>query len=194
MIEKERKVPRSILKLEALIQRLPQGHPKSLIIMEELAKRKAGFSGEKSLDYYFSFFEGKEVSIFHDLRLKDESRYFQIDTLFLTRHYALIIEVKNLAGTLYFDPVFNQLIRTIEEKETAFPDPLIQVNRQEHQLKNWLLKNKLPFIPIESIIVITNSQSIIRTSPNNKNLSKKIIRSENLLTKIQHIEESVKAV
>ncbi|MFE5428411.1 nuclease-related domain-containing protein [Peribacillus simplex] len=140
MIVKERKVPLSILKLRALAHRLPQSHPKIPSIMNELKKREAGFKGESAIDFPLSFLEPKNYFIFHDLRLQDQSRFFQMDTLLVSKKFALIIEVKNIAGSIYFDPHFNQLIRKKEGKETAFPDPIIQVSRQESQLKNWFLK------------------------------------------------------
>ncbi|MDQ7861687.1 nuclease-related domain-containing protein [Peribacillus frigoritolerans] len=61
----------------------------------------------------------KSYYIFHDLRLQDQSRFFQLDTLLISKKYALIIEVKNIAGAIYFDPHFNQLIRTIEGKRNG---------------------------------------------------------------------------
>lgn len=134
MIVKPRKIPLSIRKLEALIRRLPPYHPKLPFISEELNKKMAGYKGESSLDFYLGFLDPKQYFIFHDLRLKDDSRFFQIDTLIVTKSYLLIIEVKNIAGTIHFDPLFNQLIRIKEGKEMAFPDPLLQVKRHELQL------------------------------------------------------------
>ncbi|MFL0364403.1 hypothetical protein ACH0BF_15460 [Pseudobacillus sp. 179-B 2D1 NHS] len=52
MIVKERKVPVKILKLEALLRRLPDHHIKRPLIEEELAISKAGFRREQSIDFY----------------------------------------------------------------------------------------------------------------------------------------------
>lgn len=191
MIIKKRKIPLSILKTRALLRRLPPYHPKTPLIKEELSKREAGYKGESSLDFYLSFLEEKNYFIFHDLRLQDQSRFFQIDTLLLSKKFVLIIEVKNIAGTLYFDPLFNQLIRTKEENEMAFPDPLIQIQRHESQLKNWFSKNRLPGAPIHSLVVISNPQTIIRTTPENRQLSCKVIHREVLPSKISQIENSI---
>lgn len=46
MIVKERKIPLSILKLQALLRRLPSPHPKVPVIMKELNKKEAGYRGE----------------------------------------------------------------------------------------------------------------------------------------------------
>ncbi|MFX3623267.1 MAG: nuclease-related domain-containing protein [Ectobacillus sp.] len=135
MIVKERKKPVKIQKLEALLRRLPPQHPKQKEIEENLAKSLSGYRGEQSLDYYLSFLPPKQQLILHDLRLKENGRYFQIDTLILTKAFILIIEAKNIAGTIFFDTAFHQLIRTIDGKEEAFPDPIMQITRQKQQLQ-----------------------------------------------------------
>ncbi|MDA6162049.1 nuclease-related domain-containing protein, partial [Escherichia coli] len=74
----------------------------------------------------------KEFTILHDLRLFNGSTY----SLILSPYFALIIEVKNILGTLLFDETFNQFIRTRNEKEEGFPNPLIQAKRPENTIKN----------------------------------------------------------
>lgn len=81
MILKERKIPLLIRKLEALLRRLPPHHPKIPLIQEELNKRIAGNKGEASLDFPLDFLDSQEFLIFHDIRLPDEHRFFQLDTL-----------------------------------------------------------------------------------------------------------------
>ncbi|WP_317777409.1 nuclease-related domain-containing protein [Peribacillus sp. CSMR9] len=50
-----------------------------------------------------------------------------------------MIEVKNMAGEIYYDNTFNQHIRTNPDGKTeAFDDPILQVNRQRQQLVEWL--------------------------------------------------------
>ncbi|MCP1095759.1 NERD domain-containing protein [Peribacillus frigoritolerans] len=191
LIVKKRKVPLAVRKLRALACRLPPNHPKVPIIMNDLKKREAGYKGECSIDFPLSFLEPKSYFIFHDLRLQDQSRFFQLDTLLISKKYALIIEVKNIAGSIYFDPHFNQLIRTIEGKETAFPDPVTQVSRQESQLTNWFLKNGFPSLPILSLIVISNPQTIIRTALENHELHYKVIHRDALPAKINQMEHSI---
>ncbi|CAH0235044.1 hypothetical protein SRABI96_02775 [Peribacillus sp. Bi96] len=191
MIVKQRKVPLTILKLRALVRRLPPNHPKISSIMNDLNKREAGYKGEKSIDFPLSFLDSKRYFIFHDLRLQEQSRFFQLDTLLISKKFALIIEVKNIAGMIYFDSHFNQLIRTKDGKETAFPDPLIQVSRQESQLKNWFLKNGFPSLPILSLVVISNPQTIIRTSPENRKLHYNVIHPDVLPSRINVMEDSI---
>jgi hypothetical protein len=96
-----------------------------------------------------SFLPKENYLIFHDLRLKNTEYYFQIDSLILSPYFALIIEVKNIAGTLHFDPVFDQLIRKLYDTEQGLPDPLSQVRKQTNQLYKWIEAHNIPILPIE---------------------------------------------
>ncbi|MED1204551.1 nuclease-related domain-containing protein [Heyndrickxia acidicola] len=125
MVVKERKIPIKIQKIEALLRRIPITHPKRPLMEEELAKSYAGYRGEQSLDYHFKFLPEKNYLILHDLRLNNnEHSYFQVDSLLMSSKFLVIIEAKNISGSIIFDDHFNQLIRTINGKEEAFSDPI----------------------------------------------------------------------
>jgi len=190
MIIKTREIPRTILQLEALLKRLPQNHSKVPQIIEELNIRNAGFKGELAIEYPLSLLEEKDYYIFHNLRLKTNKHYFQLDTLILTSKVAIILEVKNYSGTIFFDPEFKQLIQIKDGVEKGYPYPLTQLERYELQLKEWLLQNKLNPINITSLVVISNPYSIIRTSAQEKFLHQKIIHKEDLPTKIPLLVKS----
>ena len=179
MICKPRKVPRINQQLEALLRRLPLDHMKREQIAADFAKRNAGFAGEQSLDYPLSFLE-EDFYIFHDLRLYDGTHFFQIDTLILCKGFILILEVKNIQGTLFFDTDFNQLIRTKAEIIEAFPDPLLQAERQRSQLFKWLNTYKLSKVPIETLVVISSPRTILQSAPNNHPLYEKVIHNAKL--------------
>lgn len=190
MIKKERKIPLTIKKYEALLRRLPKNHPKREQIEEELAKSLAGYQGEKAIDYYLDFLPQDRYYIFHDLRLKvGDKKYTQIDTCILTSRFLLILEVKNISGTLFFDQSFHQLIRTKNEKEEGFPDPVLQVKRQQHFVTKWLQNNRFPSIPIETFIVISHPSSIIKTAPRHKEIYEKVLHSAYLPQKIEQLEK-----
>jgi hypothetical protein len=190
VIIKERKYPINILKLEALIRRLPYNYPKPQKIEEELAKSLAGYRGEQSVDYHLTFLPNKKYLILHALRLPGEgNRYFQLDTLILSSRFFLILEVKNFLGTLYFDQTFHQLIRTANGKEEAFQDPILQVRRQQQQLNLWLTKHKVPSIPIVPLIVISNPSTIIKAAPQHEEiLQNNVIHAATLPLKFELLE------
>ncbi|WP_408010650.1 nuclease-related domain-containing protein [Pseudalkalibacillus sp. A8] len=94
----------------------------------------------------------------------------------LSPYFYTIVEVKNIMGTLYFDPVFNQLIRKkTYGYEVGFPDPTFQVKRQQSQFFKWLKQYNLPTAPVRYLIGIGDSKTILKTSINNHYISKWIV-------------------
>ncbi|MCD1161095.1 NERD domain-containing protein [Peribacillus frigoritolerans] len=181
--------PMKMLKLEALSRRLSANHPKQERIKNDFRKIRTGFNGERSIGKELKNLP-KEYRVFHDLRLDHAgSRYFQMDFLIITRNYCIIIEVKNFAGTLYFDRTYPQLIRSKDGQEQAYLDPLIQVDVQKSRLNDWLTFHKFPSLPIETLIANANSNTIIRTTPGFTPIFKKITGKETLITKIHTLEE-----
>ncbi|CUB08629.1 Nuclease-related domain protein [Bacillus cereus] len=177
MIVKERKMSVHLLQLEALLRRLPAHHPKRNVVVESLAKFMAGYKGEQAIEYPLSFLSETKYSILHDIRLFDQKHYFQIDALIVSSCFLLFLEIKNIIGTLIFDTKFNQLIRTADgTSEGGFPDPLLQLKRQEMQLRKWLSLHGLYNIPIESLVVISSPRTIIKTS--DEMLPNKIIHGQ----------------
>ncbi|MBM6616373.1 nuclease-related domain-containing protein [Bacillus suaedaesalsae] len=189
MIVKERNIPLRMLKLEALLRRLEEHHPKRPQILEELARRKAGYRGEQALEYYLTYLSSEKYSVLQDLRLIHKEHYFQIDTLILSPSYFLIVETKNYQGTIYFDSDYSQLIRTVNDKEEAFPSPLVQVRRQRNHLSEWIKDNKVIDIPIDYLVVISNPNTIIKASPKNLEALRKVTPITVFLNKIEQIEK-----
>ncbi|KLA28709.1 nuclease-related domain-containing protein [Bacillus cereus] len=190
MIVKERQMPMYLRQLEALSRRLPAHHPKRGMVAESLAKHKAGYKGEQAINYPLSFLPEETYSILHDIRLFDQNHHFQIDTIIISAYFLLFLEIKNIAGTLLFDSKFNQLIRISEGNSECFPDPILQVKRQEEQFRKWLSLNGFSRFPIESLVVISNPRTIIKASDDN--LPNKIIHSANLPHKIKWFESKYK--
>ncbi|WP_019241417.1 MULTISPECIES: nuclease-related domain-containing protein [Bacillus] len=164
MIVKEREVPLVIQQLQALIPRLSPNHPKRSLIKEHFLILQAGYKGETSIDYYLESLPQKEYYILHDVRLRQNDQYFQMDTLIINERFLLILEVKNIQGNLHFDQNFHQLIRTFEGVENAFPDPILQINRHKQLLTYWLQSKKLPLLPIIPLVIISNPHSVISSS------------------------------
>jgi hypothetical protein len=186
MIVKEAEKSIKLCQYEALLRRLSPLHAKRATIEKEWKRSLSGHRGEKSLDYYLHLLPKGTFHIFHGLRLETDSQFFQMDILLVSPSFLLIIEVKNISGTLIFDRIFQQLIRIKDEKEEVFPDPISQVYRQRHLLTRWLEKHRFPSIPIESIVVISNPSTYIKTIPVNTNISKTVMHSTNLLASIQN--------
>lgn len=185
MISKNRSIPLIMQKEEALLRRLPTHHPQYPAVADSLAKRRAGYKGEQAIDYYLKQLDYDKFHIFHDLRLRSESIFFQIDTLLLTSHYLLIIEVKNITGTVFFDTDFNQMIRTAHDKEEGFRSPLVQAASQRNHLTDFLETHRFNNLPIEYVITFSYSSTIIKS--NTPDIAKFVIHAEDLPEKIEKL-------
>lgn len=192
MIIKKRTIPIKIQKIEALLRRIPKNHWKRAEMEADLAKRLAGFRGEQTLDFPLSKLSDKDFMIFHGLRLSNGKHFFQMDTLLLTSYFALILEVKNYTGTLYFDPLLNQLIQTTPNGEVkGYANPIEQARQQQTELKRWLEKRNIS-IPIDFLIIISRPTTIIQTAPGYMNMLQKVLHVQFLLSRIEKIESSYK--
>ncbi|MBM0064193.1 NERD domain-containing protein [Alkalicoccobacillus gibsonii] len=181
-ISKPRTKPVKLAALEALIRRLPSNHPKRSFIKQELNKRELGFRGERSIDYYIdSLSSYEDLSVIHDLRLRGTNgHFFQIDSLLLSPTVLIILEVKNLSGSLYLNPLTQQLIRTSSSSEEILPYPLLQTQMQKHQLKEWLISHHSPLLPVIDYVVISDPLTRIISDSSNQHLMSKMIHAGRL--------------
>lgn len=176
MVKKARAIPLRILVLEALLRRLPIDHPGRGTIEADLIRRKAGFKGERSPDYFMRHLPFNGHYIFQDLRLPlSDNVFFQIDSLLLSNRYFIIYDDKHYSGTLTFEE--QQMLRTYENLQEAFPNPIVQVENQQYHLGS-LIRNHLNItLPNTSFVVITNPSTIIRFDPKYEHVaSQKVIR------------------
>lgn len=187
MINKNRSIPLTVKKEEALLRRLPLNHPQYPAISESLARRRAGYRGERAVDYFLKQLDCSSFHIFHDLRFRNKQLFFQMDTLLLTPHFLLIIEVKNIKGTLNFDTDFAQMTRSLSDKEEGFRNPLTQAMVQKDHLYDFLLTNGFASLPIEYVIAISYPSTIIKS--NVPELAEVVIHAENLLSKVKKLME-----
>ncbi|USK54559.1 NERD domain-containing protein [Cytobacillus solani] len=187
MIIKERTIPIRIQKNEALLRRLPKDHIKRQEMEEDLRKRWAGYRGEQAVDYYLGKLPDKDFLIFHGIRLSNSEYLFQIDTLILTPYFALILEIKNYSGTLYFDPTFNQWIQTTQMGEKGYPCPIEQANQQKQGLKKWLEARNIS-IPIDFLVIISKPSTILKTAHVNTPILQKVLHVQFILDKIQKMK------
>ncbi len=190
MIEKERQIPIEIVKDTALLRRTAKTIPRRSEIEENIAKRTSGYYGEKAADKELRFLPPNDYHIFHDLRLKSTGDYyFQIDTLILSSNFALINEIKNIIGKLYFEPQFHQLIRTHNGNEDSFKDPITQAKRQKQQLE--VLFNKLNFgqYPIEYAVAISKASTKIDTSTSSPLALQKVCFAHLIPEKIESLQK-----
>lgn len=169
--------PLYLLKLEALLRRLPNHHPKRVIVGEEAAKVTAGFRGEQSIEYSLKEVQ-HQVSIFNDVRLQSSSTsFFQLDFLLLSPYFIALIESKNYIGHIHIQTDHRQMIRTFEGKETVFPDAVLQLRRQTRLLTDWMHDHSIASIPIPSFVGIANPTTRLDISPPHPDYLRRFIRA-----------------
>jgi hypothetical protein len=94
-----------------------------------------------------------------------------------------------MSGILEFDPVFQQLIQTtqrnnVEMKEYYF-DPICQVQNQQAQLQKWLKHKRLPDLPGECLVVMTNPNSFVKAISNPSMVERYVTKGIGLTQKME---------
>ncbi|GKV66245.1 MULTISPECIES: nuclease-related domain-containing protein [unclassified Sporosarcina] len=154
MIYKTREMPRVMIGQHALLKRLPSAHPKYEKVRMDFYNGKAGFGGEKEFDYHLrEFVPCYPHAILHDLYLKYDQFYFQIDSLLITPSVIVLFEIKNIAGKLHIKQNPTQFIRESAAGErTVLRSPIEELERKKYFLRNWLAQRKVD-IPIIDYVV-----------------------------------------
>lgn len=191
MLIKDRSIPLKILILAAILRRLPLSNEKYQTILDELRRREAGYQGEKSLDFYFRMLPKDKYMILHDLNLPDDEFNLQIDTLLITPAYALVISVKHMAGKLIIDTENEQFTQIVNEKEKGYPYPIAQVERHQKYIKKVLADHGFPPLPVEYLIVFSNSYcTYVVSGPNSRKVKPRTCKADVLLNRIEFFEKS----
>lgn len=158
MIVKTRSEEYNYIGLQLLDRRLAEIHEMKELIRSKMHMAIAGIHGEVRIDGVFNKYSFPfEYVVLHDVSLESYGK-FQVDTLFLTPYFAVILESKNIGGMLYFKQNPSQLERVNEEgKEDVYESPEVQIERNIFLLGEWL-KQRSVTIPIYGVIVLTNSK------------------------------------
>lgn len=153
----QRKTPERLTFYQVMMRR--SQYPEEYMQLHEQAKY--GYIGELRLDR-----EWKDVGLagmlFHDFTCFNEANHpHQMDTIFVCKHFVLVVEVKYIAGRIQFNPSTRQLVRVKEDgRVEAFPSPIDQVKRHRLFLQNHFMM--LPdTIPVEAAVVMTNPSCVI---------------------------------
>lgn len=156
LIVKANGIPYKLFGLQALERRLSNDSQKRGAISEALRIVQAGVNGEKRLgDIFEKYTFPFEHYIFHDLNLQSTGK-FQIDTLFLSAKGAVILEMKNIAGSIYFPQERKQLERTLDNGQVdVFECPSAQLDRNMMLLGDWFYARQLS-VPIQGAVVFSS--------------------------------------
>lgn len=172
-----------------MIKRVPHTHHRKQEIQDQLRNHSSGFKGEQSLDYFYRYLPKEDINFLHSIRISHEDYFFQMDTIIITPTFITILEIKYLAGHLFLDDRFSQLIRTFEGKKEAFTNPIDQVKRQSYHLSKILSQYKFPAVPIETLVIMTHPTAIIEAPLTYKEAAEKVIKSSSLQEKFEVLSQ-----
>ncbi|HEX5563693.1 MAG TPA: nuclease-related domain-containing protein [Sporosarcina sp.] len=143
------------------MRRLPDHHEAIPALRSKHAAVQAGFGGEQELDKVFeSYAFSMKHGIFHDLSLAS-STYFQVDTLFITPWYAVLFEVKNIAGELTVTENPPQLIRVLDSGQVSgFKSPIAQLESNCELFQDWLYSRNIA-LPVYGAVVLAYAKQRI---------------------------------
>ncbi|QTD40774.1 nuclease-related domain-containing protein [Sporosarcina sp. Te-1] len=161
MIYKSRRAPLEIEGLTTLERRLARDHPVQTDITKRLYNMKAGYSGERQYDRYISEFKPSYPhAILHDVCLKLDDIYFQMDSILITPSKIIISEVKNLAEKIIVKTKPLQFIKETQNGERVpFRSPITELDRKVYLLGLWLRRRRVD-IPIEGIVTFAYNNEL----------------------------------
>lgn len=156
-----RSTPANLAYYEVLLRRAICDERSMRELQTKYYSLRSGYAGERRVDN-----EWREVNVsgivLHDFTCRNEfGNSHQMDTLFICKHFVLVVEVKNISGRIDFDDQRRQFLRTREDgKVESFMNPVDQVKRHRELLMNESL-NWPEYVPIEAAVVIANPSTVI---------------------------------
>lgn len=167
MLLLDRKTPNSVKIIEALLRRLDSNDKDFTYFQDYLTRLKVGHEGEHRVDReWFEMPYLEQHFLLLNYEVENEFGFtHQVDTLLLTRHFLLILEVKNIAGRVDYEEHKHQFIRRRQNGiEDILTNPIDQLNRHEEFFQRFLAKMKLS-LPIEKAVVMANPSTVIGNVP-----------------------------
>lgn len=152
----ERKLPAKIVVLDALLRRVPL--EKREYIENLLKRAEIGYLGELKVDTIWKELDlPMKFLLFHNYEIP----HYQIDTLFVCPHFLLILEIKNVAGYIWYEPEKHQFLRKRKSGEIeSFQSPFDQVKRNVEKIER-IIKYLGINIPIHKAVVIVEPTTVI---------------------------------
>lgn len=190
-IDTERKPPWELLAHERLLIRLPKNHEKYPFISQRVYQLRAGYSGEVEVDHILPEIGlPKEHRIFKNIQLEVlPNFYIQLDTLILTRHFLILMEIKKYAGTIFFEEEQGKTIKVSPNQDIEkFECAAHQIDRAVHGLHK-ILENFPNYPPIIPILVMANAKVEIAKYPQSVPVKYKMQLPKYIRTKLATQEQ-----
>lgn len=170
LIIKKREIQYKYIGLQMLYQRLPNEHMMKTVIHSKMQSAKAGIIGESKVEGVFDKYQFPfNYCVLHDVSLISNGK-FQIDTVFISPYFIVILECKNIIGELSFETEPACLIRTLQNGQIdTYESPEVQVKRNMYLLKEWMNLQGVD-IPIKGVIVFNSTKSKVVKPPDHMDI------------------------
>ncbi|WP_062107179.1 nuclease-related domain-containing protein [Bacillus niameyensis] len=161
----ERSPALSLIGVKASASRLKSHHYAQPILASKSLSLEAGISGEQKVESVLNRHAfPMNYRVLHDLTLKT-SQTFQMDHIFSTLSYSLVLETKNISGKLRFQENPDQLVRIRENGQIdAFECPAAQVRRNCELLQEWYASKNI-YLPVYGVVVLAYPKQIVELAP-----------------------------
>ena len=149
---------------KCLLRRLPKTHAHYSTLQEEFSRLDAGLAGEQRvaremLDIPYNYVWLKNFQC-----LSPQNTPHQIDFIILCPHFAVVLEVKNMSGHLFFQPESKEFYRArLDGQVDFFRSPFDQAIRHQQLLEQLFEMWNTP-LPVTYAVVSTNTNSRIGTT------------------------------
>ncbi len=190
MIIRYRKKPLSLQKIDSLIARLPEGHPKMAMLRKQAAMDQKGFNGERKLDYHIESLSD-DYSILNDVCFSLYGKKTQIDSLIISVQAIFIIEVKSYEGVITFDPELRQCYRVMEGEAERFKYPITQVEAIQSTLLRLLQLAGLSGLPIYYFIAFSERSTLVKVKGEEESVKKVVTYVEDVPFQVMNINEKL---
>ena len=162
MIMKDRRPPHLLDALPRLLHRIPPHHASYPKILDHLQAIRAGFGGEQHVDEVLKTMRWPtQPLLILDLNFFTGVSRCQIDTLVMTPHFALILEIKNYSGTLHFHGNQYQIKRiTRDGQEQGFDSPASQVKTAVQEIET-LFRDLAVSLPVYGAVVLPYAKTLV---------------------------------
>ncbi|WP_238537621.1 nuclease-related domain-containing protein [Sporolactobacillus vineae] len=187
MFDRKFTIPFHVRQLEAAVHRFSGDRKKKMELEEQLKNYYAGCRGESAVDYPLSLLQEREFRILHSLRLPNGVHLFQMDCLLLTTRFFLLLEIKNISGTLHVDSKLHQFFREKKEQVQRFSDPFVQAERLIRQFRVWLGGSKFAHMPIEKLVVLVSPNAVLLPESADSNFYRSVTFVDRLAERVLEI-------
>jgi len=141
-----------------------------VVLKEQFNIKRAGNKGEKTVRKALNKL-GNDYRVFHNVKIKENKRKTEIDSIVVGPNGVFVIEVKNQRGLIKGndESEFFTQTKTSNSSDTLyenqFKNPVKQLSRHIYFLSNHLKTDHLnPWI--ESCLVFSNPEAVVKVSSN----------------------------